>query len=75
METPLLFPTVIETVKIAGQRIMSNAKETIMRKHFFPGVPYHTQRRQLSITTQSLSNNASEANKSAVSFEFLHSQF
>ena len=39
METPLSFPTVIETVKIAGQRIMSNAKETIMRKHFFQGFP------------------------------------
>ena len=39
METPLLFLTVIETVKIAGQRIMPNAKETIMRKHFFQGFP------------------------------------
>ena len=65
----MLFPTVIETFQIAGHRIMSNAKETIMGPL---SQPKATIMNDYAIY---LSNNASEAYKLAVSFEFLHSQF
>jgi hypothetical protein len=72
----LLLPTIIETINIAGQRIISNVKEPILRKHYFSrGSLSHPKARIINYYAIYLSNNASEAYKLAVSSEFLNSRF
>ena len=73
---PLLLPTIIETINIAGQRIISNAKEAILRKHHFSrGSLSNPKATIINYYAIYFSNNASEAYKLAVSSEFLHSHF